>query len=222
MFSDKYGNLTNIWPSQLATVPVPPTGPTISGAGLVGYGVPDNTSSAYGPTPAGVLKVDNSNSISNHPPLSNFAPRFGLAWQPMRNGKLVVRAGFGLFYDRVWADSFVHGLQQNPPYGITISYGKLVVRAGFGLFYDRVWADSFAAWAPAESSLWNHVIWVWSRELADLAKSIPESAGRNLEFPLEQPYMPARWDIMHRNQFKPESSFPFAKHPYAFDPPIQP
>jgi len=123
MFSDKYGNLTNVWPSQLATVPVPPTGPTTSGPGLVGYVVPDNTSSAYGPTPTGVLKVDNSNSIANHPPLSNFAPRFGLAWQPMRNGKLVVRAGFGLFYDRVWADSFVHGLQQNPPYGITVSYG---------------------------------------------------------------------------------------------------
>ena len=37
-------------------------------------------------------------------------------------GKPVVRAGFGLFYDRVWADSFVHGLQQNPPYGVTVSY----------------------------------------------------------------------------------------------------
>jgi hypothetical protein len=32
--------------------------------------------------------------------LRDFAPRIGLAWQPRGNSKFVVRAGFGMFYDR--------------------------------------------------------------------------------------------------------------------------
>jgi len=121
-FSDRYGNLTNTWPSLIATVRVPPTGPTTSGPGLVGMVVPDNNSPANEPVPDGVRRASNSSSIDGHPPYTNFAPRVGFAWQMTSKGNLVLRGGFGLFYDRVWAGSFIQGLQEGSPYAIRGDY----------------------------------------------------------------------------------------------------
>ncbi len=121
---DIYGNLTNIWPSLLASV-APPAAPTGSSGNYVGYVVPNNYTTRFGnPTlPSGVLETGSGYSLANHPPYSNFAPRVGFAWQPTHSAKLAVRGGFGLFYDRVWFDAFVHGFQGNSPYGVSQNYG---------------------------------------------------------------------------------------------------
>jgi len=119
-FSDKYGNLTNFWESQIRTVPTPPTGPTTSGPGLVGYVVPNNYLDHYPQPPAGVLVSDRKLPVKTGPPLTNFAPRFGFAYQI--TNKLVMRGGVGIFYDRVAGDRFVHGLEQGYPYAVTLDY----------------------------------------------------------------------------------------------------
>jgi hypothetical protein len=56
------------------------------------------------------------------PDKNNFAPRFGLAWDPFGDGKTSVRAGFGVFYNILngWAQDENNGI---PPFyaGVTFS-----------------------------------------------------------------------------------------------------
>jgi hypothetical protein len=89
----------------------------------VGWVVPANYSTAtYGPVPAGVLQNSGNLPISSRVPLGNFAPRVGFAEQ--LTSKLVLRGGFGLFYDRVDVGALVHGLEQGPPYSGTADVGS--------------------------------------------------------------------------------------------------
>jgi len=47
--------------------------------------------------------------------LNNFGPRIGFAWDTMGNQKLVLRAGWGTFYDRLYNNVF-ENIRFNPPY----------------------------------------------------------------------------------------------------------
>jgi hypothetical protein len=46
---------------------------------------------------------------------NNFAPRIGFAWDALGNQKVVVRGGFGVFYDRMYNNVF-ENIRFNPPY----------------------------------------------------------------------------------------------------------
>ena len=43
--------------------------------------------------------------------VNNFGPRFGVAWDPLNNGKSVVRAGAGIFYNRVLLRTVADSIQ---------------------------------------------------------------------------------------------------------------
>jgi len=140
--SDKSGQFTNIWTSQLAlantgsfflndaaTTACPPAPGAPAGSitlpvgTLDGFIVPKNflkTAGFTGPCGAMGVKVNSNNTLYSGSPRDNFMPRIGVAWQPFGN-KLVVRAGYGWFYDRAGSIFLVDNLLNLPPYGGTIN-----------------------------------------------------------------------------------------------------
>lgn len=84
------------WRTLIATQPIPGNSPATGSA--VGYVVPSNYP---GTVPPGVYRNSNATLESNRPPLDNFAPRGGFAWQPFGGGRFVVRGGGGVFFDVV-------------------------------------------------------------------------------------------------------------------------
>jgi len=122
LLSDSLGRLTQIWLNRMVAPASVPPGFSNDPTGIQQYIVPSNFAAHFGPPPAGVGTANNKNSIEGHAPYSNFAPRFGFAWQPTSSGKMVVRGGAGLFYNRVGLDSVVHAFEQGYPYAATYDF----------------------------------------------------------------------------------------------------
>jgi Carboxypeptidase regulatory-like domain len=126
---DVSGQFTNIWLPQLLkyntgsaflSQPACPADFGYVGT-LLGFVVPSNFDPAAGFTgpcgETGVLKNSNKTLLPGSP-WHNFAPRIGVAWQPLGE-KFVVRAGYGMFYDRVYGNLLIDNQLNLPPYAGT-------------------------------------------------------------------------------------------------------
>lgn len=102
-----------------------------------GFLVPANVQST------GLVNVDGAiaataRAATNHTLLSqdknNFAPRFGFAYSPLDNNRMVVRGGFGVFYDRPSA-AFINTIFSNYPFlreiEITVPSGNVPITTAF-------------------------------------------------------------------------------------------
>jgi hypothetical protein len=56
------------------------------------------------------------NPWHSNPALRDVAPRIGFSWDPFKNGKTSVRAGFGIFYDQILPKYYVFSGSLNPPF----------------------------------------------------------------------------------------------------------
>jgi len=62
-------------------------------------------------SPFGKYVID----VSKH----DFAPRFGLAWDPFGKGTTSIRTGYGIYHEQVLNGTFEQNIGTNPPYQIT-------------------------------------------------------------------------------------------------------
>ncbi len=115
---DKSGQFANIWPSQLEKVNTGSFFLNNPNGTLVGFVVPSNFDKSFGltaPNGASGVLVNSNKTLVPGTPLDNFAPRIGVAWQPL-NDKFVVRAGYGWFYDRIYGNLLIDNQLNLPPY----------------------------------------------------------------------------------------------------------
>ena len=91
--------------------------------------------SQYTNAPAGLLFPGDSGypgqSVANKR-LNNFAPRFSLAWDPQGNGRMSVRAAYGIFYDMPAQNNYI-AFAQAPPFSsqTTNTYPATFVQGEF-------------------------------------------------------------------------------------------
>ena len=106
--------VVNYNPKLLQGLPIPP----ITGT-YVGLTVNNNYT---GPMPTGIVRRDKNCQSDTCAPYFDFAPRLGFAWRPIAsNSRLVLRGGYGIFYNIIDSVPYVIGVTAVPPTGFAFS-----------------------------------------------------------------------------------------------------
>jgi len=120
-FTEKYGHLSDL-----------EIGPGFSSIGVV-------TGQSPGSLPNSLVRADSH----------NFAPRLGVAYRPWTKRKLVMRAGYGLFYDSSVYSRFTGNLANQPPFAqastlLTSPRQVLTLENGFPVVAPGILTNTYA------------------------------------------------------------------------------
>ena len=123
---DKNGRLSNFVPELFNRANAPQVtgaGTRVLGAGNFCNGIIVNSQNfTTGPStfncnptvsPFGKYVID--------APKKDFAPRFGLAWDPFGKGTTSIRTGYGIYHEQVLVGTFLQNIGLNPPYQETVT-----------------------------------------------------------------------------------------------------
>ena len=84
-----------------------------------------------------------------HPDRNNFSPRVGFAWRPLQKGSLVVRGGYGAYYNTSVYNIIAGNMAQQPPFAQSLSVSgsaanPLSITNGFLLASGDTLTSTFA------------------------------------------------------------------------------
>jgi hypothetical protein len=84
-----------------------------------------------------------------HPDRNNFSPRVGFAWRPLNKGSLVVRGGYGAYYNTSAYNVIAGNMAQQPPFAQSLSVSgsvsnPLSITTGFLPATAQTLASTFA------------------------------------------------------------------------------
>ncbi len=107
-----------------------------------------NHESSFSPLTGGMIVAGQNGLSSNlwEPRYRNFAPRFGFSWQPFGNGKTVIHAGGGIFYNAPTSGNGILAIFYNPPIRTPQTFTSTLTSPLIGL------ANSFPAANAGTSS----------------------------------------------------------------------
>ena len=147
---------------------------------------------------AGVV-INGNKTLVHGAPWNDFGPRIGIAWQPLSE-KFVVRAGYGIYYDAVYANLLANNNAGNPPYNGFVN-GSFVGNSLDLPYVPGVSTGGILGWTPRTLQVTAGTPATGATTIIDNSGGLgigPTSINPNIGVPLIQSYnLDLQYDLGH-------------------------